>query len=231
MSWIDHHHNVVAGHQSGCLCLSLSLSFSPPLLPSHSLVLRLSRSLALLSALRSRQTNCRDMITAVMSQTVRLMQFMSQLPLCRWHWYWRPTRQRGISLSNLPLVFSYLFISPALFSSSSPSSLPILFLFSVSNVFILSSSVTQHLELPASKRGTLVWMSEFCSIDNKPLEQTPQNLNSSTCCLDTLPTNFFKSVFHLMAADVLKIVNALLLSGTFPESLKTACYKAPTQRE
>ncbi|XP_062379523.1 uncharacterized protein LOC134068036 [Sardina pilchardus] len=83
----------------------------------------------------------------------------------------------------------------------------------------------QHPELPATNRGKLNLMSEFNLIDYETLEKTVQILSSSTCVLDTLPTNFFKTVFHLIASDVLHIVNTSLLSGTFPKSLKTAVVK------
>ncbi len=40
-----------------------------------------------------------------------------------------------------------------------------------------------------------------------------------------LPTSFFKSVLNCLEADLLEVVNASLLSGTFPNSLKTAVVK------
>lgn len=40
-----------------------------------------------------------------------------------------------------------------------------------------------------------------------------------------LANSFLKSVFHLIAADVLKMINVSLLSGTLPKSLKTAAIK------
>lgn len=63
-------------------------------------------------------------------------------------------------------------------------------------------------------------MSEFIFIHNDTLEETVQNLTSSTCCLDILPTNFFKSIFHLLADVIIS-----LSSGTFPMFLKTAVIK------
>ena len=68
-------------------------------------------------------------------------------------------------------------------------------------------------------------MSVFEAIDGKILEETVQHLKTSTCALDILPTSFFKSVFNCLEADLLKVVNASLLSGTFPKSLKTAVVK------
>ncbi|KAF7646176.1 hypothetical protein LDENG_00192120, partial [Lucifuga dentata] len=49
-----------------------------------------------------------------------------------------------------------------------------------------------------------------------------QQLKSSTCSLDILPTTFLKGVFSSLTEDLLHIVNCSLLSGIFPTSLKTA---------
>ncbi len=68
-----------------------------------------------------------------------------------------------------------------------------------------------------------VIMSVFEAIDSKILEEIV--LKSSTCYLDTLPTSFFKSVLNCLEADLLEVVNASLLSWTFPNSLKTAVVK------
>uniref|UniRef100_A0A8C2F867 Reverse transcriptase domain-containing protein n=1 Tax=Cyprinus carpio TaxID=7962 RepID=A0A8C2F867_CYPCA len=68
-------------------------------------------------------------------------------------------------------------------------------------------------------------MSIFEAIDSKILEEIVQHLKSSTCYLDTLPTCFFKSVLNCLEADLLEVVNASLLSGTFPNSMKTAVVK------
>ncbi len=68
-------------------------------------------------------------------------------------------------------------------------------------------------------------MSVFKTIDSKILEEIVQHLKSSTCYLDTLPTSFFKSVLNCLEADLLEVVNTSLLSGTFPNSLKTEVVK------
>ncbi len=70
-----------------------------------------------------------------------------------------------------------------------------------------------------------VTMFVFKTIDSKILEEIVQHLKSSTCYLDTLPTSFFKSVLNCLEADLLEVVNTSLLSGTFPNSLKTAVVK------
>ncbi len=70
-----------------------------------------------------------------------------------------------------------------------------------------------------------VTMSVFEAIDSKILEEIVQHLKSSTCYLDTLPTSFFKSVLNCLEADLLEVVNASRLSGTFSNSLKTAVVK------
>ncbi len=65
-------------------------------------------------------------------------------------------------------------------------------------------------------------MSVFEAINSNILEEIVQNIKSSTCYLGTLPTYFFKSVLNCLEADILEVVNTSLLSGTFPNSLKTA---------
>ncbi len=70
-----------------------------------------------------------------------------------------------------------------------------------------------------------VTMSVFETIDSKILEEIVQHLKLSTCYLDTLPTSFFKSVLNCLEVDLLEVVNTSLLSGTFPNSLKTAVVK------
>ncbi len=66
------------------------------------------------------------------------------------------------------------------------------------------------------------WLSIFEAIESNILEEIVQHLKSSTCYLDTLPTSFFKSVLNCLEADLLEVVNTSLLSGTFPNSLKTS---------
>ncbi len=68
-------------------------------------------------------------------------------------------------------------------------------------------------------------MRQFDSINHKNLEDIIQHLKSSSCCLDILPTGFFKKVSKCMASDLLQIVNMSLLSGFFPQALKTAVIK------
>ncbi len=68
-------------------------------------------------------------------------------------------------------------------------------------------------------------MSVFETIDSKILEEIVQHLKSSICYLDTPPTSFFKSVLNSLEVDLLEVVNTSLLSGTFPNSLKTAVVK------
>ena len=49
--------------------------------------------------------------------------------------------------------------------------------------------------------------------------------SESTCALDVLPTSFFKNVFNCFASELIQIINNSLLSGIFPETLKTAVIK------
>jgi len=57
-------------------------------------------------------------------------------------------------------------------------------------------------------------MSDFEEIDGKILEEFVQHFKTSTCTLDTLPTSFF----NCFEADLLELVNASLLSGSFSNS-------------
>ncbi len=66
-------------------------------------------------------------------------------------------------------------------------------------------------------------MSVFEAIDRTIMEEIVQHLKSSTCYLYSLPTSFFKSVLNCLEADLLE--DNSLLSGTFPNSLKTAVVK------
>lgn len=59
----------------------------------------------------------------------------------------------------------------------------------------------------------------------RPLRE--QHLWPSTCCLDALPTSFFKSIFSCLATDLLQLVNhvsyhyviSLMFGGALPSSL------------
>ncbi len=61
----------------------------------------------------------------------------------------------------------------------------------------------------------------FEEIDSNILEEIVLHLKSSTCYIDILPTSFFKSVLHCLEVDLFEVVKDSLLSGTFPNSLKT----------
>uniref|UniRef100_A0A3Q2P679 Reverse transcriptase domain-containing protein n=1 Tax=Fundulus heteroclitus TaxID=8078 RepID=A0A3Q2P679_FUNHE len=78
---------------------------------------------------------------------------------------------------------------------------------------------------PYSAGTTSDKMSQFSQINHKSLEQIIQQLSSSSCCLDVLPTAFFKKVLPVIASDLTQIINTSLLSGVFPQSLKTAIIK------
>lgn len=55
-------------------------------------------------------------------------------------------------------------------------------------------------------------------------------LRSSTCCLDPLPTAFFKIVFNCLTPEVLGIINCSLQSGIFPAAFKTVVIKPPLKK-
>ena len=68
-------------------------------------------------------------------------------------------------------------------------------------------------------------LTQFHLINGKNLEDILHQLNSSYCCQDVLPTDFFKKVSNVLTSDLLQIVNMSLSSGVFPKSLKTAVIK------
>ncbi len=68
-------------------------------------------------------------------------------------------------------------------------------------------------------RNNLDRLSTYNAINTKTLEDIVKDLNSSTCCLDTLPTSFFKNVFSCLEMDE----NCQWLTGIFPKSLKSCC--------
>ena len=68
-------------------------------------------------------------------------------------------------------------------------------------------------------------ITQFFPTNHQTLKDNLNSLKSSTCCLDSLPTDFFKKVSNCLAPDLLQIVNTSLLSGVFPQALKTAVVK------
>ncbi|XP_032872790.1 uncharacterized protein LOC116970201, partial [Amblyraja radiata] len=68
-------------------------------------------------------------------------------------------------------------------------------------------------------------MTQFYVINHKTLEDIIQHLKSSSCCIDILPTGLFKGISNCMTSDLLQIVHTSLLSGVFPQALKTAVIK------
>ena len=67
-----------------------------------------------------------------------------------------------------------------------------------------------HCQELAILRDNNPLMSEFSLIDINTLEKNLKSLNSSTCSLDTIPTNLFKNIFHVLSDSVLQIVNLSL---------------------
>ena len=68
-------------------------------------------------------------------------------------------------------------------------------------------------------------MTQFDPINVKNLQDIIQHLKSSSLCLDILPAGFFKKVSDCMIPDLLQIVNTSLLSGVFPQAIKTEVIK------
>lgn len=83
----------------------------------------------------------------------------------------------------------------------------------------------EHLQASCPTKLAPYTMTQFNRINHKILEDIIEHLKSSSCCLDILPTNFFKRVYDCLASDLLLITNTSLLSGIFPQALKTAVIK------
>ena len=68
-------------------------------------------------------------------------------------------------------------------------------------------------------------MGNFTCITLVDLCKTVTECNSSTSCIDPVPTAFFKRVFDSVSSHVLKIINTSLQTGIFPDAFKTAVVK------
>lgn len=88
----------------------------------------------------------------------------------------------------------------------------------------MSSSTSGNMALSPMPPDSLMNL-HFKLLDCASLTETVQQLKSTTCCLDLLPTSFFKNIFNSVAPEVLNIVNTSLQLGHFPEALKTAVIK------
>uniref|UniRef100_A0A667YPA7 Reverse transcriptase domain-containing protein n=1 Tax=Myripristis murdjan TaxID=586833 RepID=A0A667YPA7_9TELE len=68
-------------------------------------------------------------------------------------------------------------------------------------------------------------MGKFNSITLSELCKTVNECNSTTSCVDPVPTAFFKRVFNSVSGHVLAIINMSLQTGIFPDEFKTAVVK------
>ena len=92
---------------------------------------------------------------------------------------------------------------------------------------VISSSMSGTKNMPPlfPDKDNIITMTQFNTIDYKTLDEIMSHLKPSTCALDVLPTSFFKNVFNCFASELIQIINNSLLSGIFPETLKTAVIK------
>ncbi len=88
----------------------------------------------------------------------------------------------------------------------------------------VSASVANSVYMHPTKTNPNT-MTQFDQINHKNLEDIIQHLKSSSCCLDILPTGFLKKASNVMTLDLMQIVNTSLISGIFPQALKTAVIK------
>ena len=89
----------------------------------------------------------------------------------------------------------------------------------------VGTSAAGSAYVPYPPKTSLNTMRLFQPINSKDLEDILHKLNSSSCCLDILPTGFFKGVSKILESDLLLIVNLSLISSVFLEPLKTAVSK------
>ena len=85
-----------------------------------------------------------------------------------------------------------------------------------------NNKIRQSLRPP---RNNSTAISEFNTVDQKTIEETVQHLKPSTCCLDTMPSDFLKTIVNSVQIDLRQILNSSLQLGTFPKSLKVAAIK------
>lgn len=70
----------------------------------------------------------------------------------------------------------------------------------------------------------LLHFSNFTAVEKTVIEKMIQHLKSSSCCLDVLPTPFFKSM-KCMLTDLHQIINSSLQTGSVPKQLKVAAIR------
>lgn len=69
---------------------------------------------------------------------------------------------------------------------------------------------------------TCVSFTHFSLLDCEALTREVSNMKSTTCLLDPIPTNLFKSCFPVWCPIILSILNESLETGVVPAVLKTA---------
>ncbi|XP_076578637.1 LOW QUALITY PROTEIN: uncharacterized protein LOC143315073 [Chaetodon auriga] len=117
-------------------------------------------------------------------------------------------------------------VPPELLSNKSCNEFAAFFTDKISRIRqTVCSSSSGNMISPSVPSCSPVNLAHFNLLDHTRLTETVSQLKSTTCCLDTLPTNFFKNVFNCIAPDVLQIINNSLQSGHFPQALKTAVIK------
>lgn len=125
-------------------------------------------------------------------------------------------------LTNPPVPTSQNYFLPANVMSLHPS---LMTKFKPSNMQLTPQSQRIKYQTLQSSRSNLLGMTHFKSTDYKILEEIVSSLNSSTCCLDVIPTSFLKTIFISLVKQPTLIVNTSLQSGIFPKALKTAVIK------
>lgn len=136
-----------------------------------------------------------------------------------WHWLFG-----GLSTFFFCSDSGFIQIPPELHSTQKCNEFAFFYTdkIGIRRVINISASNKNVGSPPYLGKSNVAMMTCFNVIDSKTLVETVTQLRPSTCCLDALPTNFFKNVFDCLAIDILQIVNSSLQSGNFPKALKTA---------
>lgn len=109
---------------------------------------------------------------------------------------------------------------------SSASKCEELALFFNNKITLIRANISPDTNMDTiSKPCKKVNIGKFTCITSTELYKTVMECNSSTSCIDPIPTAFFKRIFESISSHVLNIINTSLLTGIFPDAFKTAVVK------
>lgn len=89
---------------------------------------------------------------------------------------------------------------------------------------VATKQVSKYTEIDPAPRPMSSFVS-FNPINENVLKKAINNLKSSTCASDPIPTSFFKIVYTCFSGELLNIINHHLQTGIFPSTFKKAIVK------